>query len=295
MLTLWSIRYSFADTPKSTHFESAQLQKWAAYLLELLPCACEPNRTPARLQNDSAGIAQRNDPSKSEHMAIARQMKLKTQAEKICRDVEFRSPVPRGPPQEHALAEAGGSPMPAGANTSPSAPAAPSAVKVVSESGAGREDVTLVFRGEGVDHGGAGARKRRNEHQQEAGDNDEPPEPDWGKFVWDEGDVRRRGATKAEGPEEDAGARAFKLKYELQEKLGDGGYASVHKAVHKESGKAVAVKLIDYQRWKFNHNGISQTQLEAEFNIHANLKHPNVVRMHTVFKGLKYISSINGL
>ena len=51
----------------------------------------------------------------------------------------------------------------------------------------------------------------------------------------------------------------------------------------------VAVKRINYKKWKINNNGVSKQQLEAEFNIHAKLKHPNVVRMYSVFKGTQWI------
>jgi serine/threonine protein kinase len=51
----------------------------------------------------------------------------------------------------------------------------------------------------------------------------------------------------------------------------------------------VAVKRIDYKKWKVHNNGVSKQQLEAEFNIHAKLEHPNVVRMYSVFKGTRWI------
>ena len=51
----------------------------------------------------------------------------------------------------------------------------------------------------------------------------------------------------------------------------------------------VAVKRIDYKKWKVHNKGISKQQLEAEYNIHAKLEHPNVVRMYSVFKGTEWI------
>ena len=51
----------------------------------------------------------------------------------------------------------------------------------------------------------------------------------------------------------------------------------------------VAVKRIDYKKWKVHNNGVSKQQLEAEFNIHAKLEHPNVVRMYSVFEGTEWI------
>lgn len=49
------------------------------------------------------------------------------------------------------------------------------------------------------------------------------------------------------------------------------------------------MKRIDFAKWRVYNNGISKAQLESEFAIHAQLQHPNVVRMHTVFKGAKWI------
>jgi tRNA A-37 threonylcarbamoyl transferase component Bud32 len=108
------------------------------------------------------------------------------------------------------------------------------------------------------------------------------PAIDWGGPVWSEDAVRGKAA-------DDVGERDFKQRYDLMEQLGTGGYASVHKAVHKASETVVAVKLIDYAKWKINNNGITKAQLQAEFDIHDRLKHSHVVRMHTVFKGVKSI------
>ena len=102
-------------------------------------------------------------------------------------------------------------------------------------------------------------------------------EPDWGKPVWDDSD-------------DNSGDTEFTTRYTLgRDALGSGGYAQVFKATHIETDTTVAVKRIDFAKWRVCNNGISKEQLEAEFLIHAKLKHPNVVRMHTVFKGSKFI------
>ena len=54
-------------------------------------------------------------------------------------------------------------------------------------------------------------------------------------------------------------------------------------------GTEVVVFTHRLQMWKVHNNGVSKQQLEAEFNIHAKLKHPNVVRMYSVFKGTRWI------
>jgi tRNA A-37 threonylcarbamoyl transferase component Bud32 len=110
-------------------------------------------------------------------------------------------------------------------------------------------------------------------------------EPDWGQPVWNDDPVRA-------GQGADQGGAAFNARYELKGKLGDGGYATVFRGVHRASGAAVAVKQIDFRKWKMYNNGITKEQLAAEFQIHRRLQHPNVVRMMTVFKGAKFIYTV---
>ena len=110
-------------------------------------------------------------------------------------------------------------------------------------------------------------------------------EPDWGQPVWNDDVVRGSDSV-------DIGARAFGARYDMKEKLGDGGYATVFRGLHRASGVSVAIKQIDYLKWKICNNGISKQQLVAEFQIHSRLKHPNVVRMMTVFKGAKFIYTV---
>ena len=141
-----------------------------------------------------------------------------------------------------------------------------------------------------LDGGTKRAREGEDRPQPLVAQNAEAVDIDYGPMVWDADPPRaRESVTGVSSGDNDRGKREFDARYSLDKKLGDGGYADVKLGVHIKSGTKVAVKIINYAKWKVHNNGITRDQLEAEFKIHAGLKHPNVVRMHTVFKGLQSI------
>ncbi|BBM84167.1 serine/threonine-protein kinase [Candidatus Uabimicrobium amorphum] len=64
--------------------------------------------------------------------------------------------------------------------------------------------------------------------------------------------------------------------YKIAEFLGRGGMGAVYSAVHKNSGRKVAIKLIFNKEF-----GITQKRFLREAEITANLNHPNIVRIYT--------------
>jgi len=66
--------------------------------------------------------------------------------------------------------------------------------------------------------------------------------------------------------------------YRLGKTIGKGSYGKVRLAVHSETGKQVAVKIVHYNSAK------SKKQLEREIAIISRLQHPNIVQLHEVFK-----------
>ena len=65
--------------------------------------------------------------------------------------------------------------------------------------------------------------------------------------------------------------------YEVLEKIGDGGTASVYKARHAATGEVVAVKLASTQTAQ---DPVRRKRFEQEFHVTRNLNHPNLVRAH---------------
>jgi serine/threonine protein kinase len=63
--------------------------------------------------------------------------------------------------------------------------------------------------------------------------------------------------------------------YEVLEKIGDGGTASVYKARHAATGEVVAVKLASTQTAQ---DPVRRKRFEQEFHVTRNLVHPNLVR-----------------
>ena len=62
-------------------------------------------------------------------------------------------------------------------------------------------------------------------------------------------------------------------KYMKMEKLGEGTYGVVHKAVNKETGETVAIKKIRLEK---EDDGVPSTAIR-EISLLKNLKHPNIV------------------
>lgn len=68
-------------------------------------------------------------------------------------------------------------------------------------------------------------------------------------------------------------------RYELKQQLGEGTFGIVYEAVHKNSGRRVAIKQI--KRGKFK-DGVEFTAMR-EMKLQMELKHPNVVELIEAF------------
>ena len=62
-------------------------------------------------------------------------------------------------------------------------------------------------------------------------------------------------------------------KYKKLEKLGEGTYGVVYKAIHLETGETVAIKKIRLEK---EDDGVPSTAIR-EISLLKNLRHPNVV------------------
>ncbi|MCD7460487.1 CBL-interacting serine/threonine-protein kinase 11 [Datura stramonium] len=70
-------------------------------------------------------------------------------------------------------------------------------------------------------------------------------------------------------------------KYELGKVLGCGAFAKVYHAREINSGKSVAIKVINKSNIS-NTNGLSDKRIEREVSIMRQLQHPYIVRLHEV-------------
>lgn len=67
-------------------------------------------------------------------------------------------------------------------------------------------------------------------------------------------------------------------KYKKMEKLGEGTYGVVYKAINLETGETVAIKKIRLEK---EDDGVPSTAIR-EISLLKNLKHPNVVELKEV-------------
>lgn len=70
--------------------------------------------------------------------------------------------------------------------------------------------------------------------------------------------------------------------YELRQAIGSGSFATVYKAVERETGKWRAVKMINKTR--FMRNPKSQQMLQREVSIMQGLDHPFIVKLVNGFE-----------
>lgn len=63
--------------------------------------------------------------------------------------------------------------------------------------------------------------------------------------------------------------------YILGDSIGFGGFSTVHKATHVQTGQTVAVKIIQHQLM----NELSSTRLDRELSIWRSLDHPNIAHL----------------
>jgi serine/threonine protein kinase len=69
--------------------------------------------------------------------------------------------------------------------------------------------------------------------------------------------------------------------YKIGKVMGKGAFGKVNLAIHRMSGKFVALKSINKQ---FMADEVSKQKVMQEFNILTQTKHPNVVRLYESFE-----------
>ena len=73
--------------------------------------------------------------------------------------------------------------------------------------------------------------------------------------------------------------------YEIKGNLGKGKFGQVKLGIHKESGRQVAIKIIN----KKYVEGMDLEQIKSEIDILKIAKHPNIIKLYDVFENEKYI------
>ena len=76
--------------------------------------------------------------------------------------------------------------------------------------------------------------------------------------------------------------------YDIQEKIGEGKYASVYKAKHKASQRIVAIKILE----KENISSNEFNMIKNEIDILKICQHPNIVKLYDVFEDIERIHII---
>jgi len=74
--------------------------------------------------------------------------------------------------------------------------------------------------------------------------------------------------------------------YQVLNLIGQGGFASVYRAVCQTSGQEVAIKMVDKK--KMNAKGMS-SRVRQEVTIHSRLKHPSILQLITFFEDENYV------
>ena len=81
---------------------------------------------------------------------------------------------------------------------------------------------------------------------------------------------------------------SFEAKYQMGKEIGRGGFSVVYEATNKETGKVVAVKVID----KKKQDDEQLVLLQREISIMKKLDHPNIVKLFDVYDEEKTISLV---
>ncbi len=74
----------------------------------------------------------------------------------------------------------------------------------------------------------------------------------------------------------------FIERYDMKEQVGRGSFATVHRAIDKQSNAVVAVKNIDVA--KMNRTKRSQDFIQQEVVILKRLQHPHIIKFFDVFE-----------
>eukprot|EP00033_Pygsuia_biforma_P001050 GCRY01001196.1.p1 GENE.GCRY01001196.1~~GCRY01001196.1.p1 ORF type:complete len:491 (-),score=76.52 GCRY01001196.1:362-1834(-) len=75
--------------------------------------------------------------------------------------------------------------------------------------------------------------------------------------------------------------------YWIQEKIGNGNFAQVYFAIHKESGVEYALKIIDKKR--FHMSNLRKDQLQDEVRALQSLHHEHIISIEDVFENEKHL------
>jgi serine/threonine protein kinase len=73
--------------------------------------------------------------------------------------------------------------------------------------------------------------------------------------------------------------------YDVKEKLGNGKFGLVRMGVHKETGRKVAIKIVNKREMTIQDVELVKTEIE----ILKVCQHPNIVRLYDVFENAEYI------
>lgn len=80
--------------------------------------------------------------------------------------------------------------------------------------------------------------------------------------------------------------------YELTKVLGRGAYATVHLAVHRQTGKEWAVKVIDFAKMDVDQD---RWMLDNEVEILRRIHHPHITSLHEIYRGKTSLSLVMDL
>jgi serine/threonine protein kinase len=73
--------------------------------------------------------------------------------------------------------------------------------------------------------------------------------------------------------------------YEVKQKLGNGKFGLVKLGVHKESGRKVAIKIINKANMSLEDQGLVKSEIE----ILKICQHPNIIKLYDVFENVDNI------
>lgn len=73
--------------------------------------------------------------------------------------------------------------------------------------------------------------------------------------------------------------------YEIKQKLGNGKFGLVKLGIHKQTGRKVAIKIINKANMSLEDQGLVKTELE----ILKVCQHPNIIKLYDVFENLENI------
>lgn len=73
--------------------------------------------------------------------------------------------------------------------------------------------------------------------------------------------------------------------YEVKQKLGNGKFGLVKLGIHKESGRKVAIKIINKSNMSLEDQGLVKSEIE----ILKICQHPNIIKLYDVFENVDNI------